>query len=106
MTNLQKQQIKPIIKKPNTATQKKVRFKNSPNIIGNKTKKQGKTKSSKQNKQGMMPQQEMMPQQGKQNNDEESSMNNDNIKPLGSPGMYGVIVLGLFAFAGYIQLSS
>lgn len=30
----------------------------------------------------------------------------DDIKPLGSPGMYGAIVLGLFSFAAYLQFSA
>lgn len=41
--------------------------------------------------------------QEKQNNIEEESNNGDNIRPLGSPGLYGMLVLGLFGFASYLQ---
>ena len=47
------------------------------------------------------------PDQENQNNIEKESNNSeDNIKPLGSPGMYGMIVLGLFGFASYLQFSA
>ena len=47
------------------------------------------------------------PDQENQNNIEKEFINSeDNIKPLGSPGMYGMIVLGLFGFASYLQFSA
>ena len=38
--------------------------------------------------------------------EEEEDKITDDIKPLGSPGMYGAIVLGLFSFAAYLQFSA
>ena len=38
--------------------------------------------------------------------EEEEEKITDDIKPLGSPGMYGAIVLGLFSFAAYLQFSA
>ena len=54
---------------------------------------------------GMMP--GMMPQQGtnEEENNNDNKMEND-IKPLGSPSLYGAVVLGLFSFAAYLQFSA
>ena len=39
---------------------------------------------------------------GKNNNKKLES----NVKPVGSPGLYGSVVLGLFSFAAYLQFSA
>ena len=39
----------------------------------------------------------------KVNSDKVVELDEDNIRPLGSPGLYGMLVLGLFGFASYLQ---
>ena len=39
----------------------------------------------------------------KVNSEKVVELDEDNIRPLGSPGLYGMLVLGLFGFASYLQ---
>ena len=78
-------------------------------ITGNKTKKSNnKTSKLSITKEGttqpVSPKKPEIPKQ--QDTPNESNNNEDNIKPIGSPGMYGMIVLGLFGFASYLQFSA
>ena len=92
---------------------KKKKNKNRGNVVSPE-KSNGKSKSNKPApiKQGVQQgnQQEtvngmeygMLPKE----KEEEEEKITDDIKPLGSPGMYGAIVLGLFSFAAYLQFSA
>lgn len=53
--------------------------------------------------QAVVPKQSVIPEKPEA---QENASSEDNIKPLGSPGMYGMIVLGLFGFASYLQFSA
>ena len=39
----------------------------------------------------------------KVNSEKVVELDEDSIRPLGSPGLYGMLVLGLFGFASYLQ---
>jgi hypothetical protein len=92
---------------------KKKKNKNSGNVVSPEQS-NGKSKSNKPApiKQGVQQgvQQEtvygMAPYMLPKEKEEEEEKITDDIKPLGSPGMYGAIVLGLFSFAAYLQFSA